>query len=93
MNIQAIEILFKKACEEAFTQVKHEAKVHIWNNDHVHGFTMCMGTYFFTDVNKEILHNEKCSNVETLINEFDSDLKITGNPVSIDKVGNEIYDW
>lgn len=93
MNLKAIITLLDRAQNEAFIQVKHEAKVHIKHNDHVHGFTMAMGTYFFTDSNGEILHNEVCDNVETLMSEFDSDLCISGNAVKIDKEWNEVYDW
>lgn len=95
-----------EANEIAVSHVEHLARYILKNNPtKLHDFTMAMGSYFFTDKKKEIIHECMGGNKEMLrkmkgykeleafIEHWDNELKITGNPMTFTATGKKITHW
>lgn len=89
INIE-IDRLIKDADRLALGEVERIVRKELDSNDDLFSFQMCMGSYFFNDKNDEILHNYECEELDNFIAEWDDILKITGEPMLLEKSGGYI---
>jgi hypothetical protein len=84
----------------ALAEVERLARLCLKSNiGYFNEFVMCMGTFFFTDKSGEVLYDhiaEKRIGYKRLDNfvcEWNSMLKLTGEPMRFTATGSKITDW
>lgn len=100
-----IEKHLKIADKLAEKEVERLARLVLLNNPKLREFIMGMGSFFFTDSKDEIIHTSMGNNDSRLnrlkgykrlvkfVEQFDSQLKITGTPMRFTAKGKKITDW
>lgn len=88
-----IDLLIRKADSIAIKEVERLARNVLKANNKTHKFTMAMGTYFFQDKDGEILYNFESKRLNNFIMEYDSMLKLTGNPMMFTAKSKITTDW
>lgn len=77
----------------AIEEVKRLVLLKFKANGKIQSFTMGMGTYFFKDIHNNIMHDFEYKALDKFIGEWDDILKITGEPMIIDRYGKIVTDW
>jgi len=72
---------YNMAREIAVQKVQTEARKELKSDLLLDEFIMGMGTYFFTNKDGDNLSEYKCEGVDSVIMEWDSILKIKGEPM------------
>lgn len=85
--------ILNEACVIAVSEIERLARIRLNNNKKLGEFIMAMGSYFFTLKNGEVVHDFKDKKIDSIINEFDDFLKITGTPMRFTANGKKIEDW
>ena len=87
---QQIQLHLDEANKLALNEVERIVRSILSNNSKLGGFFMAMGTYCFEDLNFENLNDYDHKRLLDFIQEWDSSLCITGEPLKLRKVNGSI---
>lgn len=81
--------------EEALNHLKMLVNNKFKQNKNLNCFVLVMGTYFWTDLNNEVLyeHEVNYKSVKSFLNEWDNILNLTGEGVKWFRDGSVVTDW
>ena len=88
-----INFHYNKAFNYAEQELIRIVRIALKKNKNLDKFTIAMGTYFFQDVNKNILDDYHNKSVDKFISQYNNMFGLTGNPMIIRVDGEIVRDW
>jgi hypothetical protein len=96
-HMAEMELHREKATEAALQEIERLARRMLKKYKYMDEFLMAMGGYFVTrKPDKEILYdlqNKEWKELESFIDEYDDELKLTGDAMRFTAEGPKITDW
>lgn len=87
-----IDFHFNQAVASALAELERRARKELRSNPELDEFVMCMGSHFFTKEGT-VFHDYEAPAVDSLIDEWDTYLRLTGVPMRFTADGPIRRDW